>query len=474
MISVTQWWSQNPNKKPWLLLGKGPTFSRREEYPLDDFRLLSINHVVREMPVEVASIIDIDVVRECAAEIERNAQFLVMPRFPHVSNQPCERNLESYFDEIPVLKTFAEKNRLVWYNLASSTNVLPDSPVVPYGHFSGEVVTNLLAMLGAKKIRTLGIDGGQQYAAQFADLQKKKLNNGWPDFNVQNDGIARAIQKYDLDYGPLTSETPMRLYIGSDESQLLGARLLEYSVRRHSTITSQFDDMMTVKIDFPKEKCNQPRTGFSFNRFAIPKLAGYKGRAVYVDADMLVFRDFRDMWDTPFDGAQVLYAPSSDPKRVKQFSVLLLNCDELRWEPKEIVRGLDENQYDYDGLMKEFCIVPPDKVRATLPTDWNSLEEYHPGKTGLTHYTDMHLQPWVSRHNPIGYSWVNYLVDAVNEGFITQAELRDALQKGFIRPSLAWQIKLPRRTWKQFNRTFAKILDRSFAPHRTLAERLAS
>jgi hypothetical protein len=171
------------------------------------------------------------------------------------------------------------------------------------------------------------------------------------------------------------------------------------------------------------------------------------------------------------DGAKVLYAPSIDPGRAKQFSVLLLDCGRLDWDTDRIVREMDSGLYDYDGLMKEMCIVPENEVRAGLAPEWNSLEIYEPGKTGLIHYTDMHLQPWVNRKNPNGEIWEISLKSAIRDGFITWPDVMDNYRKGFIRPSLVWQMKLPRRVWKSFKKYGGKILDRNFQPHKTLHDR---
>ena len=46
---------------PWLILGKGPSFSNRDRYNLSRYSLLSLNHVVREQPVTLAHMIDFDV-----------------------------------------------------------------------------------------------------------------------------------------------------------------------------------------------------------------------------------------------------------------------------------------------------------------------------------------------------------------------------------------------------------------------------
>jgi hypothetical protein len=485
MLSVTDWWKTNQSDNQnaaWLIVGKGPSFEKRAEFDLSPYRVITLNHVIREMPAEIAHVIDLDVIRDCGDAIVANAKFLLMPRRPHVNGKAQEKTLDALLREYSPLQKLDEQNRLIVYDLAPQRVASTTSPwqkqpanpdfIVPLGTFSGEVVTTLLGMLGAKKIRTLGLDGGKNYAGTFSDLRQTQLDNGHQSFDVQASGIADAIQRYNLDYGALDTEVPMRIFIGADETQLLGAKILEYSVRKHSTVSSVFDDMMHVRAPVPQDPKNQARTNFSFNRFAIPKLAGYHGRAVYVDADMQVFRDFREMWDTPFNGAKVLYARSNDPKRPKQFSVLLLDCARLDWDLDTIIAGMDEGKYDYDKLMKEMCIEAPEDVQPGLPVEWNSLEEFHAGKTGLIHYTDMHTQPWVSRANPNGGEFVAGLKSALKDEFIKWPELVEAKNKKYVRPSLLMQLKLPRSVWPQFNKTYGRILDRGFKPHEPLFTRL--
>jgi hypothetical protein len=63
MIELRDWIrSASFDQKPWLMLGKGPTFSRRGEFPLDEFNLIGLNDVVSEQKLDVAHIIDVDVV----------------------------------------------------------------------------------------------------------------------------------------------------------------------------------------------------------------------------------------------------------------------------------------------------------------------------------------------------------------------------------------------------------------------------
>ena len=105
-----------------------------------------------------------------------------MPRRPHVKFRAGEKLLEDYFDELPVLRELDEQGRLVWYNAATSPPV-GDSPKIGVRFFSSEAALNILGEMGVKKVRTLGIDGGTQYAGEFEDLPE--LQNGLPSFDAQ-------------------------------------------------------------------------------------------------------------------------------------------------------------------------------------------------------------------------------------------------------------------------------------------------
>lgn len=268
-----------------------------------------------------------------------------------------------------------------------------------------------------------------------------------------------------------TGEEPARIYIGTDPSQMIAARVFEFSVRRHATMPVVFDTMDRVTWPFPRDAKNQPRTNFSFHRFAIPELAGHRGRGAYVDADMLVFRDIREFWEIPFNGATVLYAPSANPKRPKQFSVMLMDCARLRWDVAAIIEGMDAGRYDYDQLVGDLCIEPDADVQARIPPEWNSLDLYFPGKTGLLHYTHMETQPWVYSRHVHGDLWVAALQDAIADGAVSEAEVADAVERSWARPSLARQLQVDRARWPLFNRLVAPFLDRGFKPHRALRER---
>lgn len=445
------------NAKPWLILGKGPSYERVKDIDLGGFYTCSLNHVVRQQWVDLAHIIDIDVVEACKDVLERNAQALVLPYFPHVNHDPTKRSIEDFVAEMPVLQSMSRQGRLIWYNLSSARRLAGDSPVITANFFSAEAAVGILAACGARTIRSLGVDGGSRYAPSYKDLEGiTLLANQHASFDRQFEGIARTIRATGIFYAPLHKEAPVRVFVGTDRSQILPSRVLEYSIRRHASMSVEVVPMCELEVPMPRDPANGPRTGFSFARFLIPSLCGYRGRAIYLDADMLLFDDIVKLWEFPMGGADVLCAEQpTDTGRVRQYSVLLLNCANLPWKIEEIVSGLDEGRYDYRGLMDEFCIVAPARLAASLPPEWNSLERYESGRTRLLHYTDMPSQPWVSRKNRNGWLWYGALRESLQEGFLSKEEVYREVRSSHVSPDLPSWVGLPqppdverlRRVW---------------------------
>jgi hypothetical protein len=258
--------------------------------------------------------------------------------------------------------------------------------------------------------------------------------------------------------------SPIRVYVGSQDAQMLAVKVLEFSIREHTTDDVVVFPLHEANIDFPmpRDARNRPRTPFSFQRFYIPALQGHRGRAIYLDSDMQVFRDIRELWNLPFDGADLLAAREpGESSRRPQFSVMLLNCDELKWSLPEIVAALDRGELSYETLMYDMAVAR--SVRAAIDPSWNSLERYVPGETGLLHYTDMPTQPWVSLDNANGAIWVRDLIAAVDSGFIPRSYVDEHVRLGFVRPSLLYQLD-HRVEWSERLPKEARALDARFVP----------
>lgn len=431
--------------KPWLLLGKGPTLEKLGTIDTSRYNVIGLNHVGRDHAVDVGHVIDASVIDDCGHALLRNCRFLVMPRHPHVNCSATSTPLEDFVEESPVLRRFEEEGRLVWYNLSTSRPV-GDSPVVEATFFSAEAALRILGTMGVDTVRTLGVDGGRGYSHRFADLERRTMfANGRQSFDEQTAELDRIAEEHGIDLAPL--HEPMRVFVGTDESQTVATRVLEHSIRRHASEPVTIHPMANLNVPRPRKAANRPRTGFSFARFLIPQLCGYRGRALYVDADMQVFSDLAELWEIPFGDQTVLCTNQPDAPDAwanhrsffepgRQMSVMLLDCSRLDWRIEEIVGGLDEERYDYRDLMFNMCIVDAAAIEDRIPPEWNCLEWHEPGRSKLTHYTVVPTQPWKNDENPLRFVWERGYREAVEAGAVSAVDVVRGIRAGHLKEGL--------------------------------------
>lgn len=240
----------------------------------------------------------------------------------------------------------------------------------------------------------------------------------------------------------MTTE-PLRVYVGAVHSHRLLFEVLRWSIRRHASRpveVQSIGELIGDGLVLPQRPENRPGTPFSFHRFAVPMLAGWRSRAIYVDSDQLVLRDIAELYDRPMRfGARVLRRIGRGPDGatgMRASSVMLLQCDRLRdWSPQRIADDLDAGRYSYEALMK----LRPIWLKGSFPRHWNSFDHYEPGRTGLLHYTGKSRQPWLRRGHPFESFWFEALYSGLDAGEISQEAIDFSLENGYVRPSLAWQ-----------------------------------
>jgi hypothetical protein len=464
MLDLSDWISeQHFDQETWLLLGKGPTFARRSEFDTSKFHLIGLNHVVREQAVDVAHIIDMDVVAACSSQLLKNAKWLIMPRFPHVSCKPDpQKPLESFFETHPVLAEFAKLNRLVCYDLKNKTcPALGNSDPIRVRFFSSEAALEILGRMNVQTVRSLGIDGGNNYSSSFQDLNGSTLlANEQPSFDIQFREIDRIVNSHGIDYETLIP--PMKIFIGGDETEQVAAEVLTHTIRKHASGPVDITIMRDYEIPTPKDPKNRARTKFSFYRFKIPELCGHKSRALYIDSDMQVFRDVAELWQLPFGERKILCTNQASPPPAwkdaswfhpgRQFSVMLLDCDRLPWNVDQVVSGLDEGRYDYRNLLFQMCLVEHDEIGEDIPVEWNHLETYVPGTTALTHFTVVPTQPWKTDETPLNSTWMEAYEEAVAAGAVNPHKVREGIRLGFYKAGLEDALEKAPAFWKWADR----------------------
>ena len=71
------------------------------------------------------------------------------------------------------------------------------------------------------------------------------LANGANSFDDQFERLAVIVAEHGIDYRPLVE--PLRIFVGTDESQVVAHRVLEYSIRKSASIPVE----VTPMLDWP-------------------------------------------------------------------------------------------------------------------------------------------------------------------------------------------------------------------------------
>ncbi len=225
---------------------------------------------------------------------------------------------------------------------------------------------------------------------------------------------------------------PPRVVIGAGRPNKLPALVCEYTIRKHCpdaevvhTYDRPFLDGTSRRRhrDRWEEPCGWLDAGtplgtmFSFARHMVPEICGHEGRAIYLDADMILFASVQELWDMPMGGAWVLRVPG-------QFAVAVLDCEAL--EPYPIRRLLREFSLP---ALQQAKHLPRERVATSIPPQWNHTDRYAEG-TKLLHYTNMRTQPWVEPGHRGGGQWFSALAEAVASGAISEETVREEVRDG--------------------------------------------
>lgn len=269
----------------------------------------------------------------------------------------------------------------------------------------------------------------------------------------------------------------IRVFIGTDESQLGAAAVLKQSIIETASMPVRIETMERVEIPQPADVRQSQRTGFSFSRWAIPELCNYQGRAIYIDADMMVFTDIKELWEWPMgdatiaivDGTNTSYCADVAKGNKNETSVMVMDCAKAPWSLASLVKGLD-GQYDYKQMMSDLCFLDESAIVRTIPRRWNAMD-YWDDSVSLLHYTNVPTQPWVTVGNPYGHVWVNNVKRLIAAGKIQRAFIQEQVDKGYFRPSLMREIdgETCMNAYDGYGRSLSALdLKSRFIPHRDL------
>ena len=170
----------------------------------------------------------------------------------------------------------------------------------------------------------------------------------------------------------------LKIFIGYDSRFPEPAYVAEYSIRKHATSPLDITFLQLANLDFRYKVNEQSSTEFTYTRFLIPYLCKYEGLALFLDNDVLVLNNIKDLLNLSMEK----YA------RKNWSSVMLMNCALLKKWTKEYVENTP-------GIQQHQFKAIPDELIGDLPIEWNSLD-YMNESTKLIHYTSG--GPWFDEY----------------------------------------------------------------------------
>ena len=168
-------------------------------------------------------------------------------------------------------------------------------------------------------------------------------------------------------------------------------------------------------------------TEFTFTRFLIPELCNFKGWALFMDCDMILKTDIKELFDQADDQYAVMcvqhdYSPSATTKmdgqqqtvypRKNWSSVMLFNCGHK--SNQALTQDLVNNPDVTGAYLHRFSWLK-DKEVGELSPEWNWLvghyKEPEDGTPKLIHYTEG--GPWFENYRNCEYhqDWKDELYD---------------------------------------------------------------
>ena len=289
------------------MLGKGPTFARRDEFPLGDFNLIGLNNVAGELQVDVAHIIDVDVVGAHRRPAVENCGV------PADAAPPARRLSRRRAHAGGVLRrgagaARARFARAGWSGTTPRTGApVGDSPVVRVRYFSSEAAMDILGHMGVKKVR---------HARHRRRHPLRATSSRASTPLAQRAAELRRAVPRDRGHRPRARD---RLRpAGRADARVRRRRRVpdrrRAGARAHDPQARQPPGALRPDDGRPDARSRRiPRTaGAPASRSAASTSRAWRateGAALYMDADMQVFEDLAELWDTPWTTSKVLVHP---------------------------------------------------------------------------------------------------------------------------------------------------------------------
>ena len=248
----------------------------------------------------------------------------------------------------------------------------------------------------------------------------------------------------------MTNLPPVRVFIGSGEASVLERKTLIHSLRKnsrreldiyvfngtHNAVERNQDEPVLAPLPLKLKYRNF--TEFSNYRYLIPEICGHRGRAIWVDSDMVCLQDIGELFDAPMNGCQFLAKSEAyQGSGSWGLSVMLIDCATCRFDLATYFDEIDQGLYsitDMNQMTPAFLRRHPFQIGKIDPR-WNEFDRFDQ-QTKLIHYTNLKSQPWKFPGHPFGELWFQYFREAMQTGLISEKDVEVAKMRAYVRQDI--------------------------------------
>ena len=213
----------------------------------------------------------------------------------------------------------------------------------------------------------------------------------------------------------------LKVFVGYDTKEDIAYQVCKHSIERHSP-TAIVKPLKQSELRsqgwYTRGNDKLASTEFTFTRFLVPELSNFNGWAVFMDCDMLLTTDIKELFDQADDKYAIMcvhhdYAPKEGIKmdgqkqtvypRKNWSSVMLFNCG----HPANKALTMDlVNEPEINGAyLHRFSWLESDDLIGEISPEWNWLvghyQEPTDGTPKLIHYTEG--GPWFENYRTCEY-----------------------------------------------------------------------
>ena len=193
----------------------------------------------------------------------------------------------------------------------------------------------------------------------------------------------------------------IKVFVGCDPNNcdLEQMMVLDYSIHKHTSVPVEII-WMQLSRDPSSYWYSNPETGEGWNtvkwatpfsgfRWAIPEYCDYSGRAIYMDADVVILSDLAALWQHPIDGKSIVAAKSKAD--MTRLCTCIWDCSKAQG----FVLPIEQLRADADSHQQMMDLIRDNpKMVEPYQDSYNCVdgEELAVEDIKILHYSDMGTQ----------------------------------------------------------------------------------